>query len=136
LAVGLGLLGDQVLLGDRQLLPLGVAGQLDDLEAILQRKRDRVLLVRRGDEHRVRQVVVEIEVMIVERVVLLGIEHLEERARRVAAEVHRHLVDLVEQEHRVLRTDLLERLDDLAGQRADVRTAVAADLGLVAYAAE
>src|SRR4051812_36377328 len=135
-AVGLGLLGDQVLAGDRELLPLGVAGELDDLEAVLQRQRDRVLLVGRGDEHDVGQVVIEIEVVVVEDVVLLGVEDLEQGAGRVAAEVHRHLVDLVEQEHRVLRADLLERLDDLAGQRADVGAAVAADLGLVAHAAE
>ena len=69
-------------------------------------------------------------------VVLLGVEHLEQRRRRVAAEVGRHLVDLVEQEDRVVRARLLQRLDDLAGQRADVRAAVAADLRLVAHAAE
>jgi hypothetical protein len=57
--------------------------------------------VRRRDEHHLREVVVEIEVVVVERRVLLGIEHLEQRRRRIAAEVGRHLVDLVEQEHRV-----------------------------------
>ena len=36
----------------------------------------------------------------------------------------------------LLGAGLLQRLDDLAGQRADVRAAVAADLGLVAHAAE
>ncbi len=41
--------------------------------------------------------------MIVERVVLLGVEHLEQRRRGIAAEVGRHLVDLVEQEDRVVR---------------------------------
>ena len=92
--------------------------------------------VRRGDEHHVREIVVEIEVVIVEGVVLLRIEHLEQRRRRIAAEVGRHLVDLVEQEHRVVGADLLQVLDDLAGQRADVRAAMAANLGLVAHAAE
>ena len=68
--------------------------------------------------------------------VLLGVEHLEEGRRRVAAEVHRHLVDFVQQEERVLRARLLHHLDDLARERADVGPAVAADLGLVAHAAE
>ena len=53
------------------------------------------------DEHHLREVVVEVEVVVVEGVVLLGVEHLEQRRRRIAAEVGRHLVDLVEQEHRV-----------------------------------
>src|SRR5205807_953689 len=47
-----------------------------------------------------------------------------------------HLVHFVEQEHRVSAARLLQRLDDLARQRADVRAPVAADLGLVPNAAE
>ena len=46
------------------------------------------------------------------------------------------LVDLVEQEDRVLGAGLLHPLDDAAGHRADVGAAVAADVGLVAHAAE
>ena len=74
--------------------------------------------------------------MVVEGVVLLRVEHLEERRRRVAPEVHRHLVHFVEQEDRVAGARLLQALDDLARQRADVGAAVAADLRLVAHAAE
>ena len=36
------------------------------------------------------------------RVVLLGVEHFQQGGRGVAAEVHRHLVHLVEQEDGVL----------------------------------
>ena len=68
--------------------------------------------------------------------VLLGVEHLEQRRRRVAAEVVPQLVDLVEHEDRVVRARLLHALDEAAGQRADVGAPVAADLGLVAHAAE
>ena len=68
--------------------------------------------------------------------VLLGVEHLEQRRRRVAAPVGAELVDLVEQEERVRRLRLLHALDDLAGHRADIGAAVAADLGLVAHAAQ
>ena len=123
-------------LGDLDLLLLGVAGELQHFHAVAQRLRNRVQHVGRADEHHVRQVVLDVEVVIEERVVLLRIEHFEQRRRRVAAEVHRHLVDFVEQEHRVLRAGLLHHLDDLAGERADVGAAMAADLGLVAHAAE
>ena len=132
----LDLLRDQELLGDLELLFLDVAGQLDDLHAVLERPRDRRERVRGGDEQDLRQVVLEVEVVVVEGLVLLGVEHFEQRRRRVAAEVGRHLVDLVEQEHRVARAGLLQALDDLAGQRADVGAPVAADLGLVAHAAQ
>src|SRR6185503_10016331 len=49
---------------------------------------------------------------------------------------HAELVDLVEHEERVVRTGRAEVLDDATGQGADVGAAVAADLGLVAHAAE
>ena len=74
--------------------------------------------------------------MVAEVPVLLGIEHLEHRARRVAAKVCAHLVDLVDQQHGVHRLRVAKVADDRARHRADVGTAVAADLGLVAHAAD
>ena len=82
------------------------------------------------------EVVIHVEVVVVEGVVLLGVEDLEQRRRGIAAEVHGHLVHLVEQEDRVAAAGLLQALDHLAGQRTDVGAAVAADLGLVAHAAQ
>ncbi len=73
--------------------------------------------------------------MVAELLVLLGVEHLQHRARRVAAEVRAHLVDLVDHHHRVVRAGVAERPDDRARHRADVGAPVAADLGLVAHAA-
>ena len=78
----------------------------------------------------------EVEVVVAKGVVLRRVEHLEHRARRVAAEVGAHLVDLVDHEHRVARSRVAQRADDRAGHRADVGAAVAADLGLVAHAAD
>ncbi len=68
--------------------------------------------------------------------VLFRIEHFEHRARGVAAEVVAHLVDLVEQDQRIRRLGLFQRLDDLARHRADVGAPVTADLGLIAHAAQ
>ena len=53
-----------------------------------------------------RQVEVDFEVVVVERRVLLRVEHFEQRRRRIAAEVHRHLVDFVEQEQRIVHAGL------------------------------
>ena len=46
------------------------------------------------------------------------------------------LVDLVQHHHAVARAGLADRLDDVAGQRADIGAPVAADLRLVVHAAE
>ena len=134
-AVALGLARHEVALGDLQLLVGGVAGDLDHLHAIAQRAGDRVQRVRRRDEHHAREVERQVEVVVAEVLVLLGVEHLEHRAGRVAAEVRAHLVDLVDHEQRVVGARVAQRADDRAGHRADVRAAVAADLGLVAHAA-
>ena len=78
----------------------------------------------------------EVEVVVAEGVVLRRVEHLEQRRGGVAAEVGAHLVDLVEHEDRVARAGVAQGPDDRPGQRADVGAAVAADLGLVAHAAD
>ena len=98
--------------------------------------RRNVQRVRGRDPHHFGQIEIDLEVVIVERVVLLRIEHFEQRRRRIAAEVHRHLVDLVEHEQRIARADLGQVLDDAARHRADVGAAMAADLRFVAHAAE
>src|SRR5215475_7536174 len=130
-----GRMRNQVLARDLDLLVLGIAGDADDLHAVHQGRRD-VERVRRRDEHDVGEIVVDLEVMVVEGVVLLGIEHFEQRRRRVAAEIRAHLVDLVEQEQWVRRLRLAHRLDDLAGHRTDIGAPVTADFGLIAHAPE
>src|SRR5256885_1528548 len=79
--------------------------------------------------------VIQIEIMVVERAVLLRVEHLEQRRRGIAPEVGRHLVDLVQEEHRIVGPDLLQRLNELPRHRADVRAPMPANLRFVAHAA-
>jgi len=74
--------------------------------------------------------------MIDEGVVLLRVEHLQQRRRRVAPEVVAQLVDFVEHEQRVARADAAHGLDDAAGHGPDVGAAVAANLRLVTHAAQ
>ena len=128
--------GDEVALRDAELLVLGVAGELDDVHAVEQRPGNRVERVRGADEQHLREVERQVEVVVAEVPVLLRVEHLEHRARRVAAEVGAHLVDLVDQQHRIQRLGVAQRADDRPRHRADVGAAVAADLGLVAHAAD
>src|SRR6266702_3266507 len=127
---------EQVVAGDRDLLLLGVAVQPDDLHTVQQWLRDRLDDVGGGDEQHVRQVQLDLEVVVAERVVLRRVEHLEQGRRRVAPPVGADLVDLVQKEHRVHGPGLLDGPDDAAGLGADVGAPVPADLRLVADAAE
>jgi len=74
--------------------------------------------------------------MVPEGVVLRWIEHLEQRGGRVAGVADSQLVHLVEKHHRVHRAGLAQRAHDSAWQCSDVGPPVAADLRLVADAAE
>src|SRR6266576_915715 len=130
------LLREEVALRDAELLVLGVARQRDDVHAVEQRRRDRVERVRRADEERLREVERQVEIVVAEVLVLLRIEDLEHRARRITTVVRAHLVDLVDQHHRIHRLCIAEVADDRARHRADVRAAMAANFRLVAHTAD
>ena len=119
-------------LGNLNLFFRDVAAHLDNLHAVQQGAGNGVEVVGRGDEHHMRQVIVNVQVVVVEGVVLFGIQNLEQCRGWVAVDgVLRHLVNLIEDEHRVGRTRLLQALDDTAGHRADIRSAVSAYLRFV-----
>ncbi|MNF48028.1 hypothetical protein D3C84_292480 [compost metagenome] len=124
-----------MLLGNVELLVLGVTGQTDHFHPVQQGTRD-VHGVGGGHEHHVRQVIIHFQIVIVEAAVLFGIQHFQQGGRGVAAHVRAHLVDFVEQEQRVLHADFRHLLDELAGHGADIGAAVTADLRLVTHAAE
>ena len=125
----------QVAEGDDHLLLLGVAFQRDDLHAVAQRVGHGVEHVGGGDEQDLGEVEGNVQVVVAVGGVLLGVEHFEQGAGRVAAEIAAELIDFVEHEDRVVGAGAAQRLNDLPGQRADVGAAVAADLGLVVHAA-
>ena len=129
--VRLELLRDEVALGDAELLLLGVAREADDLHPVLERRRDRLELIGRADEEHLREIEGQVQIVVAEARVLRGVEHLEHRARRIAAPVGAHLVDLVDHEDRVPGAGVADCAEDGAREGADVRAAVAANLGLV-----
>ncbi len=134
--VALDLPRHQVMPSDRDLLVLRVPVEPEHLHPVEQRSRDRLGDVARRDEQHLRQVEIDVEVVVAEGVVLRRVEHLEERRGGVAAPVGSDLVDLIEHHHGVLRPRVLQRAHDPSRQRTDVRPAVAADLGLVVHATE
>jgi len=134
-AMRLDLLFDQMALGDFDLLVLGIALEPDDLHPVEQGLRQ-VQRVGGGHEHHVRQVDVDLEIMILELVILFRVEHLEQGRRRIATEILAELVDFVEQEQGIGGTRLLQVGDNLAGERSDIGPAMAADFRFVAHAAQ
>ena len=113
--VALQLASQQVVARDLHLLVLGVAVEADHLEAVQERAGDGLEHVRRGQEQHVGQVEIDLEVVVAERVVLRGVEHLEQRRRRVTPPVGPELVDLVEDDDRVHGARIGERAHDATG---------------------
>ena len=74
--------------------------------------------------------------MIAEGVVLLRIEDFQQGGGGIAAEIHRHLVDFIQQEDRIDRPRRPHPLNDPARQRAHIGAPVAADLRLIPDAAQ
>ena len=122
--------------GNLQFFLLHIAGKLDDLHAVGQRRGDGVQGVGRGDEEDLRQVVGDLQVMVREGRVLLGVQHFEQRGRGVAAKVRAQFVDFVQHENGVDRAGALHGLQDAARQRAHIGAAMAPDFGLVPHAAQ
>jgi hypothetical protein len=82
------------------------------------------------------EIVINIEIMIIEGVILLRIEHFEQGCRGIAAKIDTHLVDFIQAEHRIDNTSLLHRQDDLTRHGADIGATVTSNLGLVTDAAQ
>ena len=72
------LLRDQVGAGDRGLLVGGVAGELDDLQAVAQRGGHGAEIVRGAEEDHLGEVEGELQVVVDEGPVLLGVEDLQQ----------------------------------------------------------
>jgi hypothetical protein len=123
-------------LGDGLLLLLRVAAELHRLHAVVQRRRDVLGVVGRRDEEHLAQVERHAQVVVRELVVLRGVQHLQQRAGRIALVADAQLVHLVQQDHRVAALGLLQRLHDAPRHGAHVGAPVPADVRLVAHAAQ
>ncbi len=95
-----------------------------------------MLRIRRRNEEYIRKVVRHFHIMIDKRIVLLGVEHFKQRRRRIAPEIHRHLINFVQKEYRIYCSCLFHHLDDAARQRPDIGSSMAPNLGLIANAAK
>ena len=125
----------QVFVGDLPLFVLRVAGQRQHLHAVAQRAGNGVHHIGGGNEQHLRQVKRHAQVVVPKIVVLFGVQHLQQRRRRVAMHARAQLVDLVEHHHAAARAGFFECLNDVARQRANVGAPVPAHLGLVMHAA-
>ena len=118
--------------GDVELLVLGVARHLDDLEALLEAVRDHVERVGAEQHHGVGEIHGELEVLIHEVVATLGVEQLEQHFDDAEAALSHQAIHAVDHQHRVVDPGLVECPHDLAGPRAGLGARDPAQLAGVA----
>ena len=78
------LLGHQVILGNHELLFIGIGAQSDDLHTVQQGSGDGIQGVGGSDEHYIGQVEGNLNIMVPIGAVLLRIQHLQQRRAGVA----------------------------------------------------
>ena len=130
------LLGQEVAPGDLELLLVGIGAQLDDLHPVQQRPGDGVSGVGCGDKQDLAEVHRDLQEVVPEGVVLLAVQHLQQRRGGIAPVVHAQFVDLIQHQQRVHGAAAADGVDDTAGHGAYVGLAVAPDLRLVVDAAQ
>ena len=130
------LLGHQIFRGNVELFLRRVAAERNDVHAVVERARNGGSVVCRGDKQHVAEVERQVDVMVLKRAVLFGIEHLKQRCGRIALKALTELIDLIEQDEGVIRARLLHSRHDATRHGADVGAAMAHDVRFVAHAAE
>jgi len=130
------LLGQQMLLGDLQFFLIRIGSEFDDLHPVEQRPRNCLRRVCRRNKHTFMQIERNLQIVIPEAAVLLGIQHLEKRGGRIPFIIAAEFVDLIEQQQRIFGLCLGNGSHNSAGHRTDVGFSVAADLRFVMHAAQ
>ena len=130
-------LGNQVAAHDFLFLFGEIPVDMNHFHAVEQRTGHGIQRIGRGNEKDLAQIVIEVEVIVVERVVLFRIEELEQRTLGISVvSLSRNLVDLVEHEERVVAFRLNDALHDASAHGGDVSSAVSANFALVMQTAE
>ncbi|KAF5029653.1 hypothetical protein DSECCO2_646360 [anaerobic digester metagenome] len=119
--------------GNFQFFFLCVAAQVNDFHTVAQCGMNGRQIVGGCNKKYSRQVIIDLEIIIVESIVLLRIKHFEQRCLRVALHgVSRYLVDFIQHKNRIRRFHFFQVLNNSSGKRTDVGFAVAPQFGFVA----
>ena len=127
---------NQVATGNFYLFFGYVAAYFNQLHTVEQRPRNCVQIIGGSNEHHLRQVIIHIQEVVVERSILFRIKHFEQSGRRVALTVGTHLVYLVQYKYGIGRTGFNQTLDNTSGHCSDIRLAVSAYFRFIMYATQ
>ena len=125
------LFGNQVILGDHQLLLITVGAEFDDLHAVQKGPGYGIQRIGGSDEHHVGKVKGYLQVMVPIGMVLLGIQNLQQRGAGITPIVGPHFVNFVQQQHRVGGACLGHGRHNPSGHGAHIGLAVPPNIRLI-----
>ena len=96
------LFGNQVTACNLYLLFRDIPAHFNQLHTVKQGSRNGVQVICRSDEHHFRQIVIDIQEVVMESIVLFRVQDLQKSRRRVSIDGSlTHFVDLVQNKHGV-----------------------------------
>ena len=125
------LLWNQILLRNFQLLLQGVSTDINNLHPVPEWCWDRIQRIGRSDEHHFRQIIIQLQIVIHKRIILLRIQHFQQGRGGVPAKRRAHLVDFIEHHHRICLAGPFHRSQNPPGQCTDVGSPMAPNLRLI-----
>ena len=126
----------QMAAGDFNFFLGQVAAEVYDFKTVKQRLLQGAERIGRGNKQHMRQVVVDVNVIVVEKLVLLRVEYFKQSGLGVTLEITPDFVNLVEQKNRITAAGALNGIDNTTRHSTDIGTAVSAYLGLVVQTAQ
>src|SRR5689334_6237538 len=127
---------NQITFSDLQFFPFCVPGQINQLHPIQERSGYSSNVIGRRNEDDLRKIERNVQIAIDESFVLLWVEHLKQRAGRIATKVGTDLVNLVEHHDRIACAGSPQLLNNAARHRSDISAAMSANFGFVANSAQ
>ena len=129
-------LGNQVMPGDGQLFLWRIPLDGNYLHTVQKRARHVFQAVGRGQKHHLRQIKGNIQIKVAEGMVLLTVQDLQHRRRRIPQRIMTHFIDFIQQAYGIGTARLGNPRQNPSRDRADIGTAVPSQLCLIPKAAQ
>ena len=118
---------NKILFRDLYFLFLGITSKIDNFHTVAKWTRDLIEDVRRRNEHDLRKIVVQVQVVIAESAVLFRIKNFKHGRSWITFKIRAKFINLIEKDNRVYCLTLFHRLDESARHGTYVSTAMTAD---------
>ena len=115
---------------------LDISADFNQFHSIQQRLGNCIQIICRRNEHHMAQVIINVQIVIMESAVLLGVKDFQQGRCRITFKIARHFVYLIQDKHRIGCARFLQILDNPPAHRSDISTPVTTDFRFVMQSAQ